>query len=78
VRPTSVVATSGRVSLSAFALAGRVTWQGMRTIGRAAAGLFASGAGAAERGFRAGAKDTRDVARHEADLVKQSARTTDE
>jgi hypothetical protein len=34
--------------------------------------------GAAERGFRAGAKDTRDVARHEADLVKQSARSTDE
>jgi hypothetical protein len=78
VRPTNVIATSGRVSLSAFALAGRVSWQGMRTIGRAAAGLFASGAGAAERGFRAGAKDTRAVARHEADLVKQSARVADE
>jgi hypothetical protein len=77
-RPTDFVAKSGRVSLSAFALAGRVTWQGMRTVGRAAAGLFASGAGAAERGWRAGVKDTRTVARHEADVVKGEARATEE
>lgn len=78
VRPTDVVAKSGRVSLSAFALAGRVTWQGMRTVGRAAAGLFASGAGAAQRGWRAGVTDTRAVARHEADAVKAEARASDE
>lgn len=72
-RPTQLFATSGRVGLTSFALAGRVTAQSARAVGGAIGGLVTGGLGGAETRWSAGSERTRDVARHEADAVRKAA-----
>jgi hypothetical protein len=74
-RPTAAIAKGGRVALSSFALAGRVSWQSLRTVGGAAAGFVSDGKEGAKRGWRTGVGETRATARAEADTVKSAARS---
>jgi hypothetical protein len=75
-RPTDKLETGGRVGLSAFALAGRVTWQGMWTVGRAAGDVVTGDLDGASKRWRIGADQTKAVARRESAKVKQSAAAT--
>jgi hypothetical protein len=72
-RPTDALEKGGRVSLSAFALAGRVAWNGTRSVARAARGLVTDGTAGAKRGWEAGTAWTQEVARREAAKVKAEA-----
>jgi len=73
-RPTSAVATSGRVTLASVALAGRVAWRGIATAGTALGGLVTGGTAQARERWRVGADATRNVARAEARNVKSATR----
>ena len=73
-RPTDSIARGGRVGLAAFALAGRVTWEATRTLGRAARGLVEDGKTGAQRGFTAGSTWTKTVARQEAGKLREASR----
>lgn len=72
-RPTDKLETGGRVGLSAFALAGRVAWQGAWTVGRAAGDVVTGDLDGASRRWRIGADQTKAVARRESAKVKQNA-----
>ncbi len=71
-RPTDAIGRGGRVSLSSFALAGRVSWQAARTAGNAVRGLVTGGLGSARRNWDAGANRTREIAAREAQAVREA------
>jgi len=73
-RPTAHVARSGRVALRSFELAGRVAWEGITTCAGAVGGMFEDGLDGAEKRWREGSENTREVARTQADGVKRAAR----
>jgi hypothetical protein len=73
-RPGDVLEKTGDVSLKSFALAGRVAWAGIRSAGGAIGGLFRGGPDEAEQTWDTHAAHTRDVARREADHVREAAR----
>jgi hypothetical protein len=73
-RPSAHVARSGRVTLRAFELAGRVTWQGVSACAGAVGGLFEDGWDGASARWRSGTAATRDVAASQADHLRHAAR----
>jgi len=74
-RPTSAVATAGRVTLASFALAGRVAWRSLQTAGSSVGAFVTGGAPNASQEWNNGVRATRRVAREEARSLKTAART---
>jgi hypothetical protein len=74
-RPTSAVATTGRVTLASFALAGRVAWRTLQTAGSAVGAFVTGGSAGADQEWKNGVRATRRVAREEARSVKTAAHT---
>jgi hypothetical protein len=76
-RPGEALEVGADVSLRSFALAGRVAWAGLRSAGGAIGGLFRGGPDEMERTWDRHTAHTRDLARREAERVRDAARKED-